>query len=75
MNNLYKNSIYLILLAFSASFALLPSYGKLSPDLLIYMLILIEIVALLFLSVERKRFFKDIKTFCLRIEYSYLYFY
>lgn len=61
MNNLYKNSIYLILLAFSASFALLPSYGKLSPDLLIYMLILIEIVALLFLSVERKRFFKDIK--------------
>ncbi len=61
MNNLYKNSIYLILLAFSASFALLPSYGKLSPDLFIYMLILIEIVALLFLSVERKRFFKDIK--------------
>lgn len=61
MNSLYKNSTYLLLLTFIASFALLPSYGKLSPDIFIYLLIAIHIISLLFLSKQRNIFLKDIK--------------
>lgn len=61
MNNLYKNSLYIITLIFIAIFALFPSYGKLNSDLFIYILFLIQILGLIFLPEERKTFFKDIK--------------
>lgn len=61
MNNLYKNSLYIITLIFIAIFALFSSYGKLNSDLFIYILFLIQILGLIFLPEERKTFFKDIK--------------
>lgn len=66
MNNLYKNSLYIITLTFIALFALFPSYGKLNPDFFIYILFLIQILGLIFLPEERKIFFKDIKNILFR---------
>lgn len=62
MKNLYRNSIYVITLAFVISFALLPSYGKINPDIFIYLLFLLVCFAFIAIQEERKAFFNDIKT-------------
>ena len=62
MKNIYRNLNYIITLIFALTFSLLPSYGKINPDIFIYLLFILFIFSFIAISEERKNIFTDIKT-------------
>ncbi|MBE6055288.1 MAG: O-antigen ligase family protein [Clostridium sartagoforme] len=62
MKKFYNNSVYLITLAFIVSFALLPSYGKINPDIFIYLLFILVCLSFIIFPEERKAIITNIKT-------------
>lgn len=66
MINFFKKTSYILLLIFILLFPLLPSYGKFSADIFIYLLLLIELLGIIFSSNERNKFRKNIKTIFLK---------
>ncbi|WP_288222172.1 O-antigen ligase [uncultured Clostridium sp.] len=66
MINFLKKTSYILLLIFILLFPLLPSYGKFSADIFIYLLLLIELLGIIFSSDERNKFRKNIKTIFLK---------
>ena len=61
MRKFYNNAIYIITLLFAFFFALLPSYGRINPDLFIYLLILLFLFAFIAIPKERSKIINDIK--------------
>lgn len=61
MLKILNKSTYILLLLFTFSFPILPSYGKLNSDIFIYAILFIELVGILFISEERKNLFSNIK--------------
>ncbi len=66
MINFLKKISYILILIFTLLFPILPSYGKFSADILIYLLILIELLGIIISSEERNKFIKNIKTIFLK---------
>lgn len=66
MINFFKKTSYILLLMFTLLFPILPSYGKFSADIIVYLLILMELLGIIISSDERNNFIKNIKTIFLK---------
>ena len=51
---IYKKLLTILILAFVILYPILPSYGLLSSDSILFLLLLIQVTAFIFLPAERK---------------------
>lgn len=59
---LYKNSINILTILFITLYPILPSYGLINSDIILYLLFIIQLMGFIFIKSERKFVFKNIKT-------------
>ncbi|MGG7213314.1 O-antigen ligase family protein [Clostridium nigeriense] len=59
--NLYKGILNCLILLFIVLYPILPSYGAINSDLILYLLALIQIIGLIVFKDERKDLFKNLK--------------
>lgn len=59
---LYKNLNTILLIVFIILYPILPSYGKYSSDIILYLLILLNIIGFIFIKKERTIFKRNVKS-------------
>lgn len=57
----YKSTLNILILIFVILYPILPSYGSINSDLIIYLLFLFQLLGIIFLKEERLELFKKIK--------------